>query len=92
MIKAAKQAVSNILVNTDIIDGKLQSFTGAESLLNSYPLTYLSAYIKDIMSLTPKNIFYLDNLEESLLQNKLIKKIIIKRNVGKELFQQFWKQ
>ena len=58
MIKAAKQAVSNILVNTDIIDGKLQSFTGAESLLNSYPLTYLSAYIKDIMSLTPKHFLF----------------------------------
>ena len=35
-----------------------QSFTGAESLLNSYPLTYLSAYIKDIMSLTLKHFLF----------------------------------
>ena len=90
MIKLAKQVVSNILTNTDIIDGELHiAFTAAESLLNLYPLTYLTASIKDIMSRTP-NHFLFGQLGGSLLQNKLIKKIIIQRNIGNKF--KSWKK
>ena len=60
MIKASKQAVSNILGNADITDEEeLHTvFTGVESLLNACPLTYHSADIKDIMPLTPNRFLF----------------------------------
>ena len=61
MIKAAKQAVSNILGNAtnEDEDEELHTvFRGAESLLNARPLTYQSADIKDIMPLTPNHFFF----------------------------------
>ena len=48
MIKAAKRAIIAILQNADITDEELlTAFTGAESLLNSRPLTYQSANPED---------------------------------------------
>ena len=47
LIKGAKRAVYTILGNTDITDEELMTtFTGAEALLNSRPLTYQSANLK----------------------------------------------
>ena len=41
MIKAAKRAIITILGNADVTDEELMTaFTGAESLINSRPLTY----------------------------------------------------
>ena len=43
MIKAAKRAISAVLLNADVTDEELQPvFIGAESLMNSRPLTTLS--------------------------------------------------
>ncbi|XP_012561357.3 uncharacterized protein LOC105846812 [Hydra vulgaris] len=54
MVKAVKRAMTGILEKADITDEELcTAFTGAESLLNSRPLTYQSANIKDDIPLTP---------------------------------------
>ena len=43
MIKAAKRAIIAILRNADVTEQELiTAFTGAESLINSKPLTYQS--------------------------------------------------
>ena len=56
MIKAAKRAIIAILGNADITDEELlTAFTGAESLLNSRPLTYQSASPEDTTPLTPNH-------------------------------------
>jgi hypothetical protein len=56
MIKAAKRAVYAILSNADITDEELfTAFVGAESLINSRPLTYQSANPKDEIPLTPNH-------------------------------------
>ena len=59
MIKAAKRAIFAILGNGDVTDEELQtSFTGAESLLNSRPLTYQSAHPNDEVPLTPNHFLH----------------------------------
>lgn len=59
MIKAAKRSVSAILGNADITDEELMTaFTGAESLINSRPLTYQSANPKDNTPLTPNHFIH----------------------------------
>ena len=57
MIKAAKRAIIAILGNADVTDEKLMTaFTGAESFLNSRPLTYYqSANPEDTTPLTPNH-------------------------------------
>ncbi|XP_047123010.2 uncharacterized protein LOC105849104 [Hydra vulgaris] len=56
MVKAVKRAMTGILEKADITDEELcTAFTGAESLLNSRPLTYQSANIKDDIPLTPNH-------------------------------------
>nr|XP_047143004.1 uncharacterized protein LOC124817215 [Hydra vulgaris] len=56
MVKAVKRAMTGILKKADITDKELcTAFTGAESLLNSRPLTYQSANIKDDIPLTPNH-------------------------------------
>ena len=56
MIKAAKRAIIAILGNADVTDEELMTaFTGAESLINSRPLTYQSANPDDITPSTPNH-------------------------------------
>ena len=59
MIKFAKRAIDAILGNADITDEELiTTFTGAEALLNSRPLTYQSANPADIVPLTPNHFLH----------------------------------
>jgi len=59
MIKSAKRAVYAILQNADITDEELlTAFTGAESLMNSRPLTFQSANPKDECVLTPNHFLH----------------------------------
>ena len=58
MVKAAKKAIYAVLSSSDVTDEELITVvTGAESLLNSRPLTYQSANIKDDVPLTPNHFF-----------------------------------
>ena len=58
MIKSAKRAIIAILSNADVKDEELMTaFCGAEALINSRPLTYQSADIKDNVPLTPNHFF-----------------------------------
>ena len=57
MIKAAKKAIVAILGNSDVTDEELMTaFTGAETLINSRPLTYQSANPQDDVPLTPNHL------------------------------------
>lgn len=59
MIKAAKRAILAILGNADVTDEELMTaFTGAESLINSRPLTYQSANPEDDVPLTPNHFLH----------------------------------
>ena len=59
MIKAAKRAILTILGNADVNDEELMTaFTGAESLINSRPLTYQSANPEDDIPLTPNHFLH----------------------------------
>ena len=54
MIKAAKKAIHAVLGNADVNDKELvTALVGVEALLNSRPLTYQSADVKDTTPLTP---------------------------------------
>ena len=56
MIKAEKRAIFAILGNADVNNEELLIvFTGAESLINSMPLTYQSANPEDDIPLTPNH-------------------------------------
>lgn len=56
LIKSAKRAIYAVLKNTDVNDEELHSaFVGAEGILNSRPLTYMSASGKDPTPLTPSH-------------------------------------
>ena len=59
MLKAAKKAIYAVLSSRYVTDKELITVvTGAESLLNSRPLTYQSANIKDSMLLTPNHFLH----------------------------------
>ena len=59
MIKSAKRAIMAILNNADVKDEELvTAFCGAEALINSQPLTYQSANIKDNVPLTPNHFLH----------------------------------
>ena len=59
MVKAAKKAIYAVFGNSDVTDEELiTAITGAENLLNSRPLTYQSANIKDDVPLTPNHFLY----------------------------------
>ena len=59
MIKSAKRAIIAILSNADVKDEELMTaFCGAEALINSRPLTYQSADIKDNVPLTPNHFLH----------------------------------
>ena len=47
-----------MLSSSDVTDGELTVVTGAESLLNSRPLNYQSANIKDDVPLTPNSFLH----------------------------------
>jgi len=56
-LRQQKKAISAILQNADINDEELlTAFTGAESLINSRPLTYQTANPKDNVPLTPNHL------------------------------------
>ena len=56
MIKAAKRALRSILGNADVTDEEPHTaICGAESLLNSRPITYVSADVNDLTPLTPNH-------------------------------------
>ena len=56
MIKSAKRAITAILNNADVKDEELM--TEAEALINSRPLTYQSANVKDNVTLTPNHFLH----------------------------------
>ena len=59
MIKGAKRAIRAVLGNADVNDEELMTtFTGVEALMNSRPLTYQSADLKDAMPLTPNHFLH----------------------------------
>ena len=56
MIKSAKRALRSILGNADVTDEELHTaICGAESILNSRPITYVSADANDLTPLTPNH-------------------------------------
>lgn len=59
MIKAAKRAISAILKSAEISDEELiTACTGADSLMNSRPLTYQSANSSGCTPLTPNHFLF----------------------------------
>ena len=59
LIKSAKRAIRAILSNADVNDEELETaFTGAESLINSRPLTYQTTNPKDDLPLTPNHLLH----------------------------------
>ena len=59
MIKSAKRAIVAILNNADVKDEELMiAFSGAEALINSRPLTYQSANVKDNVPITPNHFLH----------------------------------
>ncbi|XP_065893456.1 uncharacterized protein [Dysidea avara] len=59
MIKSAKRAITAILKNAEVNDEELMTaFCGAEALINSRPLTYQSASVKDNIPLTPNHFLH----------------------------------
>ena len=59
LIKTAKRATYGILSNADITDEELMTaFTGAESFMNSRPLTYQSTHPSDDLPLTPNHFLF----------------------------------
>ena len=62
MIKSAKRAIRSILGNAEITDEELHTAVcGAEGLLNSRPITYVSSSPDDLVPLTPSH-FLVGNL------------------------------
>ena len=56
MIKSAKRALTAVLKDADVTDEKLQAaMCGAESFLNSRPITYVSSDSNDLTPLTPNH-------------------------------------
>ena len=59
MIKSAKRAIYAILGNADVTDEELTTaFVGAESLINSRPLTFQSASAGDDLPITPNHLLH----------------------------------
>ena len=56
LMKSTKEAVKNILGDADVTDEELHSaICGAERLLNSRSITYVSSYPNDLSLLTPSH-------------------------------------
>ena len=59
MIKSAKKAIKGILGNADVSDEELHTaICGAEKLLNSRPITYVSSDSNDLCPLTPNHFIH----------------------------------
>ncbi len=59
MIKSAKKAIKSILGNGEISDEELHTtICGAERLLNSRPITYVSSDANDLCPLTPDHFIH----------------------------------
>jgi hypothetical protein len=59
MVKSAKRAIYGVLGNNDVTDEELiTTFSGAESLINSRPLTYQTADPRDDVPLTPNHFLH----------------------------------
>ena len=59
MVKGAKKAIHAVLSNSEVTNEELITVcTGAESLLNSRPLTYQSAEARDDVPLTPNHFLH----------------------------------
>ena len=59
LVKSAKRAISAILKNAEVTDEELLSaIVGAEALMNSRPLSYVSADGRDPTPLTPNHFMY----------------------------------
>ena len=95
MIKAAKRATYKILGNADIRDEELHTaFTGAESLLNSRPLTYQSTDIRDDVPLTPNHLL-IGQVGERFAQDSVDKEPFSPRKRWRqvqELIRHYWKR
>ena len=95
MIKAAKKAVSAILSNSLVTDEELMTaFTGAESLINSRPLTYQSADPNDDVPLTPGHFLHGHVKVEIVPKNpdSLETRTIHRWRRVQELIGHFWKR
>ena len=55
LIKSAKKAIKAILGDADVTDEELHSAIGAERLLNSRPIPYVSSDPNDLSPLTPSH-------------------------------------
>ena len=59
MVKSAKKAIKGILGDADVSDEKLHTaICGAEKLLNSRPITYVSADTNDLCPLTSNHFIH----------------------------------
>ena len=59
MIKCAKKAIRGILGNAEVTDEELLTvICGAESLLNSRPITYVSSDCNDLYPFTPNHFIH----------------------------------
>ena len=59
MMKSAKRAITGILSNADVSDEELMTaFCEAEALMNSRPLTYQLASVKDNIPLTHNHFLH----------------------------------
>lgn len=95
MIKSAKKAIKAILGDADVSDKELQtSICGAERLLNSRPITYVSSDLQDLSPLTP-NHFLVGKIGGSVVPEALDHKQVYNPKKRwhrvQQLLGQFWK-
>ena len=93
MVKAAKRALYSILHQSDVSDEELlTAFVGAESLINSRPLTPISSDSRDITPLTP-NHFIIGQLGGTLAPDDSNNRDLRKRwRRVQELVRHYWRR
>jgi hypothetical protein len=96
MIKSAKKAIKAILGNANFTDEELHTaICGAERLLNSRPITYVSSDPNDLSPLTP-NHFLVGQIGGSFAPEALDQTEVYNRRKRwhrvQQLLQQFWKR
>ena len=96
MIKSAKKAIKAILGDADITDEELHTaICGAERLLNSRPITYVSSNPNDLSPLTP-NHFLVGQIGGSFAPEALDQTEVYNPRKRwhrvQQLLQQFWKR
>jgi len=95
MIKSAKKAIKAILGDPDVSDEELQTaICGAERLLNSRPITYVSSDPQDLSPLIPSH-FSVGEMGGSLAPEALDHKQVYNPRKRwdrvQQLLGQFWK-